>query len=142
MMHGKAIWKPEICEMAKASRDIAPGPHKGGLQQPIWTPAARVNVLMHVGLWPRVIKQNPSRKLEVIKRAWIKPWYTYTYVYICIKVILVYIAYYTDIYISIYIIYMYIYFIIASTFLLLVPSSWNSMLNWVLKLHFLFFMGD
>ena len=28
-MHGKAIWKPGIGEIAKASRDIAPGPHKG-----------------------------------------------------------------------------------------------------------------
>ena len=27
MMHGKAIWKPEIGEMAKTSRDLAPGPH-------------------------------------------------------------------------------------------------------------------
>ena len=37
MMHGKAIWKPGIGEIAKASRDIAPWPHKGDLlQSPIW----------------------------------------------------------------------------------------------------------
>ena len=29
-MHGKAIWKHGIGKIAKASRDIAPGPHKGG----------------------------------------------------------------------------------------------------------------
>ena len=28
MMHGKAIWKPGIGEIAKASMDIAPEPHK------------------------------------------------------------------------------------------------------------------
>ena len=28
-MHGKAIWKHGIGKIAKASRDIAPGPHKG-----------------------------------------------------------------------------------------------------------------
>ena len=38
-MHGKAIWKPGISEMAKTSRDIAPGPYKGGLQRPIRTPS-------------------------------------------------------------------------------------------------------
>ena len=37
MMHGKAIWKPRIGEIAKASRRIAPGIHKGGLQHPMWT---------------------------------------------------------------------------------------------------------
>ena len=30
MMHGKAIWKSGIGEMAKMSRDLAPGPHRGG----------------------------------------------------------------------------------------------------------------
>ena len=29
MMHGKAVWKPGIGEIAKAF-GIAPGPHKGG----------------------------------------------------------------------------------------------------------------
>ena len=28
-MHGKTIWKLGIGELAKASRDIAPEPHKG-----------------------------------------------------------------------------------------------------------------
>ena len=37
MMHGKAIWKPEVDEITKASRGIAPGPHKGGLHHPAWT---------------------------------------------------------------------------------------------------------
>ena len=41
MMHGKAIWKPGISEMAKASKDIAPGLHKEGLQHPIWTPSCK-----------------------------------------------------------------------------------------------------
>ena len=29
-MHGKAIWKPELDEIAKASRGIAPGTYKEG----------------------------------------------------------------------------------------------------------------
>ena len=29
-MHGKAIWKPGIGEIAKASRGIAPGTQRGG----------------------------------------------------------------------------------------------------------------
>ena len=29
-MHGKVIWKHGIGKISKASRDIAPGPHKGG----------------------------------------------------------------------------------------------------------------
>ena len=41
MMHGKAVWKPGIGEIAKAARDIAPEPHKGGLQHPIWTPSCK-----------------------------------------------------------------------------------------------------
>ena len=31
MMHGKAIWKPGIAEIVKASRDFSPEPHKEGL---------------------------------------------------------------------------------------------------------------
>ena len=31
MMHEKAIWKPGIGEIVKASRGIAPESHKGGL---------------------------------------------------------------------------------------------------------------
>ena len=30
MMDRKAIWKPGIAEIVKASRDFAPEPHKGG----------------------------------------------------------------------------------------------------------------
>ena len=37
-MHGKAIWKPVIAEIVKASRDFAPEPHNGGLIAPPWTP--------------------------------------------------------------------------------------------------------
>ena len=33
-MHRKAIWKPLINEIARASWEIAPGPHKEGLQCP------------------------------------------------------------------------------------------------------------
>ena len=33
----KGYLKTWISEIAKASRDIAPGPHKGGSQCPIWT---------------------------------------------------------------------------------------------------------
>ena len=40
-MHGKTIWKPGINEMAKASRDISPGPHKEELQRHIWTPSCK-----------------------------------------------------------------------------------------------------
>ena len=41
MMHEKAIWKPGIGEIAKASRDTAPGPHKGGFQRLILTPSCK-----------------------------------------------------------------------------------------------------
>ena len=37
MMHGKAIWKPEISEIAKSFRGIVPGLHEVGLQRHIWT---------------------------------------------------------------------------------------------------------
>ena len=37
MMHGNTLWKTGISEIAKASRGVAFGPHKGGLQHPIWT---------------------------------------------------------------------------------------------------------
>ena len=38
-MHGKAIWKPGISEIAKASRGTAPEPHKKGrLQHPKMNP--------------------------------------------------------------------------------------------------------
>ena len=49
MMHGKTIWKPGIREMAKASRDISPGPHKEGLQRPIWAPSYKGQRANHVG---------------------------------------------------------------------------------------------
>ena len=38
------------------------------------TPAARVNVLRHVGLWPTAIRLSPLWKTEVRKSASIKPW--------------------------------------------------------------------
>ena len=34
MIHGRAMWKPGIGEIAKGFRDIAPGPYKGGLNTP------------------------------------------------------------------------------------------------------------
>ena len=49
-VHGKAIWKPGISEIAKASSAIAPGPHKGYYSAPHELPASRVNVLMHIRL--------------------------------------------------------------------------------------------
>ena len=52
MMHGKAIWKPGITEIAK--------PHKEDLKCPLEPKAARANVLTHIGLWPTNIKLNPS----------------------------------------------------------------------------------
>ena len=36
MMHEKAILKPGIGEIGKATRGISSWPHKGGLQHPIW----------------------------------------------------------------------------------------------------------
>ena len=36
-MHRKAVWKPGTDEIGKAFMVIAPGPHKGALQHPIWT---------------------------------------------------------------------------------------------------------
>ena len=71
-MHGKTIWKPGINEMAKASREISPGPHKEELQRPIWTPAARANMLTHV-VMAYGHKTQSFMKKEVTKRAWIKP---------------------------------------------------------------------
>ena len=44
-MHGKAIWKHGIGKIAKASRDIAPGPHKGGRRYS--APVSKINF----GLW-------------------------------------------------------------------------------------------
>ena len=67
MMHGKAIWKPRIAEIVKASRDFAPELHKGALSHPLEPPAARANMLMHILLWPTAIKLNPSWKTEVKK---------------------------------------------------------------------------
>ena len=76
MKHGKAIWKPGIAEIVKASRDFAHEPHKGGSPLPpfLEPPAARAYLLTHVELCPTAIKLNPSWKTEVNKSAWIKPW--------------------------------------------------------------------
>ena len=77
-MHGKVIWKPRIAEIVKAPRDVAPeslkGKGGGGLQCTLEPLAARVNMLMHVALWPTAIKLNPSWKTEINKSAWVKPW--------------------------------------------------------------------
>ena len=53
-MHGKAIWKSGIGEIAKASRGIDPGPHKVDIQHPIWTSSCKgqcggVNLVMAYG---------------------------------------------------------------------------------------------
>ena len=71
MIHGKAIWKPGIGEIAKASRD----PTKRAYSAPYEPPVAIPNVLMHVRLYATAIKLNPSWKTEVNKSAWIKPWF-------------------------------------------------------------------
>ena len=48
MMHAKAIWKSGIAETGKAFGGFVPGPHKGGLQWPRWTPnCIRPNLLIH-----------------------------------------------------------------------------------------------
>ena len=74
-MHGKAIWKPELDEIAKASRGIAPGTYKVGFTVPYMNPQLQEsNVLMHIVLQPMAIKLNPSWKMEVSKGAWTKPW--------------------------------------------------------------------
>ena len=54
MMPGKTIWKTGIGGIAKASRDIALEPQKGGgeFTAPHMKPQLQgANVLMHVGLW-------------------------------------------------------------------------------------------
>ena len=47
MVDGKAIWKPGIAEIVKASRYFAPEPHKGGLH----TLGCDWHTLGY-GLWP------------------------------------------------------------------------------------------
>ena len=74
MIHGKAIWKLGIGKIAKASGNTAPRPHKGAYNTPYEPPAARVNMLTPVGLWP-------SWKTEVRKSAWI-----YIYIYIVLQI--------------------------------------------------------
>ena len=55
------IEKRGIGEIAKFSREIAPGPHNGGLTVPHMNPpVAMANVLMHVGLWSMAINLNLS----------------------------------------------------------------------------------
>ena len=44
-MHGKAILKSGIDEIARASRGIVPEPHKGGFQRPIWSPNCKASQL-------------------------------------------------------------------------------------------------
>ena len=41
MMHGKAIWKSRISEIAKTSREIGLRPYKVGLQHPISTSSCK-----------------------------------------------------------------------------------------------------
>ena len=68
-MHGKAIWKPRITEIAKASRDFAlqggwggggGGGGAGPYSAPLEPTTARTNVLMLVGLWSMNMKLNTS----------------------------------------------------------------------------------
>ena len=42
MIHGKSIWKPGLGEIAKASRGIALGCHKGVYSDPYEPPATRI----------------------------------------------------------------------------------------------------
>ena len=54
MLHGKAIWKPGISKIAKASKGTASWTLQGeGLTTVAHKlPVAMANVLTHVGLWP------------------------------------------------------------------------------------------
>ena len=74
MIHGKAIWKPGIGEITKASRCTAPGPRKESLQHLTWTPSCKDQCADICGLWLISIKLNHLWKTEVSKSAWIKPW--------------------------------------------------------------------
>ena len=60
MMHGKAICKTWVDEIAKAFRDIACGLQKGTYCTTYKYAAARVSMLTQVKLWPMAIKLNPS----------------------------------------------------------------------------------
>ena len=64
-MHGKAIWKPGIGEIAKVARGIALKSHKKGGYSTPYEPSA-ANMLSFD------IKLNPSWKTEVSKIAWIR----------------------------------------------------------------------
>ena len=51
-----------IIEIAEASRGVAAGPHTGGGGASLDPPAARVNILTHVRLWPTDKTQSLMKK--------------------------------------------------------------------------------
>ena len=75
-MPGKTIWKTGIGGIAKASRDIALEPQKGGggvYSAPYETPVARGQRADARWVMAYGYKLIPSWKTEVSKSAWIKP---------------------------------------------------------------------
>ena len=74
-MHGKAIWKPGIRVIAKASSGISRKPYNGDLQHPIWTPSCKGPTCWRTGYgaWLVAVKLNPLWKTKVSISAWIKP---------------------------------------------------------------------
>ena len=75
MMHGKAIWKPGIRVIAKASSGISRKPYNGDLQHPIWTPSCKGPTCWRTGYgaWLMAVKFNPLWKTKVSISTWIKP---------------------------------------------------------------------
>ena len=102
-MHGKAIWKPGIGEIAKASRGIASDPATNwqrGLQHLIWTPSSNGQqadvrwVMTYYAHETKFLMKNGGQT-----NAWIKP---YSYI-IAIYILYIYIYIYILLYIYIYI---------------------------------------
>ena len=68
MMHGKALWKLGITEIAKASRGFASGSHKGGLP---WTPSFKdqhADAHLGYGLWTQnsILHKKGLRSAKVL----------------------------------------------------------------------------
>ena len=96
MMHGKVIWKRGVGELAKASRGIAPGPHKGAYSAPFEPPVGMANLLKHIGFWPYDHKTQSFMKnggqQKCLDKALLSAYiYIYIYIYIAHFYIAVYI---------------------------------------------------
>ena len=59
----------ESLKYPKLSGNLSLNPTRGAYSDPLNLPAARANLLTHIGLWPMAIKLNPSCKMEVSKSA-------------------------------------------------------------------------